>query len=190
MSITLPHDWFERPVPDNVEIGDRSWLYSSFAFLHYHSRRPRGVRLGHDTGVYAGSFFELGPAGEVDIGDHSTLVGAIIASNGRVAVGSYVFVAHEVVIADTFTASPLPPGAGVLAAPGAASDDEPSVLSIEIGDDVWIGARAVVLGGARIGRGSIVGAGAVVQGVVPAYSVVAGNPARVVASVPHGSTTE
>ncbi|MBM2577170.1 CatB-related O-acetyltransferase [Jannaschia sp. Os4] len=49
-----------------------------------------------------------------------------------------------------------------------------------IGHDVWIGARATILPGARIGSGAIVGAGAVVGGAVPAYAVVAGNPARVV----------
>lgn len=49
-----------------------------------------------------------------------------------------------------------------------------------IGHDVWIGTGATILPGARIGHGVIVGAGAVVAGDVPAYTVVAGNPARVV----------
>lgn len=46
-------------------------------------------------------------------------------------------------------------------------------------DDVEVGANAIILGGVRVGRGSIVGAGAVVTRDVPAGSVVAGNPARV-----------
>ncbi|WP_299412941.1 CatB-related O-acetyltransferase [uncultured Sulfitobacter sp.] len=49
-----------------------------------------------------------------------------------------------------------------------------------IGHDVWIGQGARILPGAEIGNGVIVGAGAVVQGCVDAYSIVAGNPARVV----------
>lgn len=49
-----------------------------------------------------------------------------------------------------------------------------------VGPDVWIGTRAIVLPGARIGAGCILGAGAVVGGTVPPYSVVAGNPGRVV----------
>jgi acetyltransferase-like isoleucine patch superfamily enzyme len=53
--------------------------------------------------------------------------------------------------------------------------------SIEIGENAWIGARAILLGGARIGAGSVVGAAAVVDFVVPPDSIVAGNPARVVA---------
>ena len=49
-----------------------------------------------------------------------------------------------------------------------------------IGHDVWIGAGATLLPGARIESGAIIGAGAVVHGKVPAYSVVAGNPATVI----------
>jgi len=51
-----------------------------------------------------------------------------------------------------------------------------------IGNDVWIGQGARILPGARIGDGVIVGAGAVVGGTVPPYTVVAGNPARVLRS--------
>ncbi len=51
---------------------------------------------------------------------------------------------------------------------------------IVIQDDVWIGERAIILPGVTIGRGAIVGAGAVVTNDVPDYAVVAGNPAKVV----------
>lgn len=50
---------------------------------------------------------------------------------------------------------------------------------IVIGNDVWIGARAIILDGVEIGNGSIVAAGAVVTKDVPAYAVVGGVPARV-----------
>ncbi|MEO0912942.1 MAG: CatB-related O-acetyltransferase [Pseudomonadota bacterium] len=49
-----------------------------------------------------------------------------------------------------------------------------------VGHDCWLGRQAMVLPGARIGSGVIVGARAVVSGVVPDYAVVAGNPAKVV----------
>lgn len=49
-----------------------------------------------------------------------------------------------------------------------------------IGPDCWIGHGALILPGARLGPGVIVGAGAVVPGEVPAYAIVAGNPARLV----------
>lgn len=51
---------------------------------------------------------------------------------------------------------------------------------IRIGNDVWIGREAVILPGVTIGDGAIIGARAVVSRDVPAYSVVTGNPARIV----------
>jgi acetyltransferase-like isoleucine patch superfamily enzyme len=53
----------------------------------------------------------------------------------------------------------------------------PSRGGVEIEDDVWVGANTVILDGARIGRGAIIGAGSVVSGVIPAYEMWAGNPA-------------
>ena len=49
----LEHDWFPKPLPGNVEIGTGSWLYSAFAFLHYRSEQPCGVRIGHNSGIYS-----------------------------------------------------------------------------------------------------------------------------------------
>jgi acetyltransferase-like isoleucine patch superfamily enzyme len=49
---------------------------------------------------------------------------------------------------------------------------------VVLGDDIWLGSGAVVLGGVRIGQGSIVGAGAVVTRDVAPYTVCAGVPAR------------
>lgn len=48
-----------------------------------------------------------------------------------------------------------------------------------IEEDVWVGTRSIILKGARIQRGAVVGAGSVIRGLVPPYAVVAGNPARV-----------
>jgi acetyltransferase-like isoleucine patch superfamily enzyme len=164
----LDHDWFARPLPENVEVGERSWLFSAHMFLHCHSRRPRAVRIGDDSGVYIGTHFELGPDGEVEIGRFCTIVGAIIATNGRVTIGDYSFVAHEVVLADREVACP-PDGS-----------PEPAGRDIVIGENAWVGARAIVLGGARIGDGAVVGAGALVRGDVPPGATVVGNPARIV----------
>jgi maltose O-acetyltransferase len=50
---------------------------------------------------------------------------------------------------------------------------------VQIQDDVWIGARSIILPGLTIGKGAIIGAGAVVTKNVPPYAICAGNPARV-----------
>jgi phosphonate metabolism protein (transferase hexapeptide repeat family) len=51
---------------------------------------------------------------------------------------------------------------------------------VQIGHDVWIGHGAIVLPGRNIGTGAVVAAGAVVTKDVPAYTIVAGNPARMI----------
>lgn len=56
---------------------------------------------------------------------------------------------------------------------------------IHVEDDAWIGAGAIILPGITIGRGAIVGAGAVVLRDVPPYTIVAGVPARVLRSLHH-----
>jgi len=52
---------------------------------------------------------------------------------------------------------------------------------IVIEDDVWVGEKAIILKSVRVGTGAVIGAGAVVTKEVPAHSVVAGNPAKIIA---------
>lgn len=65
--------------------------------------------------------------------------------------------------------------------------DEADVV---IGNDVWLGTRAIVLPGSRIGDGAIIGAGAVVRGEIPPMGIAVGVPARVVAKRQIGHETE
>ncbi len=91
--------------------------------------------------------------------------------------------------------APLTLGANVMVGPNVVMDtsrhnsariDRPmksqglSYAAITVGDDVWIGANAVVTCGVTIGRGAIVGAGAVVTRDVPEFAVVGGVPARLI----------
>jgi acetyltransferase-like isoleucine patch superfamily enzyme len=169
---TLEHDWWPVPLPDNVSIGERSWLYSSYAFLHYSSRRPAGVSIGSDTGVYIGTMFDLGPEAECTIGDFCSIVGPVISTDARVTIGDYAFISYHVVIADSPHA--VPPE-GRHAAPGARRRGD-----VVIGENVWIGVRANISGPVTIGDGAVIGAATYVDFDVPAYAIVAGNPSRVV----------
>jgi acetyltransferase-like isoleucine patch superfamily enzyme len=59
---------------------------------------------------------------------------------------------------------------------------ESSNYSIIIEEDVWVGANAIILSGSFIGRGSIIAAGAVISNKIPPFSIVVGNPGRVVSN--------
>ncbi|SCA62636.1 Probable macrolide acetyltransferase, partial [Chlamydiales bacterium SCGC AG-110-P3] len=58
--------------------------------------------------------------------------------------------------------------------------DLPAKGNITVGNDVWFGYSSLIKGGVTIGDGAIIAAGALVVKDVPAYSIVAGNPAKVV----------
>lgn len=170
----LDGDWWPEPLPPNVVVGQRCYLYSSFAFQRFRSQRPVAVRIGDDTGVYEGTVFDLGPDGEVEIGQFGTVVSPMVAINGRLVIGDHAFISHDVFIADTAYAVPPDDVAFV--------GRDPAVVTptIEIGDTVWVGTKAVLLAGTRLGDGAIVGAGSVVDFEVPPHAIVAGNPGKVV----------
>lgn len=101
-----------------------------------------------------------------------------IASLERVEFGKDVLIGSSVFISDhdhgTVTFSDL----------SIAPTARPLISSpVVIEDNVWIGEKVVILKGVRVGRNSVVAAGAVVTKNVPPYSVVAGVPAKVVRSV-------
>lgn len=55
-----------------------------------------------------------------------------------------------------------------------------SVTKVSIGNDVWIGMRAIIMPGVNVGNGVIIGAGAVVTKDIPDYAVVGGVPAKII----------
>ena len=57
---------------------------------------------------------------------------------------------------------------------------ENKFYSIVIESDVWIGANTILLSGSHVGKGSVISAGAVISSKIPPYSIVFGNPGRVV----------
>lgn len=100
---------------------------------------------------------------------------------------------YNCVILDT---SPVNIGANAFIAPGVClacaghsidSEQRANAIStskpITIEDDVWIGANSVVFGGVTIGKGSVIGAGSVVNKDIPSGVIAAGNPCRVIREV-------
>jgi acetyltransferase-like isoleucine patch superfamily enzyme len=173
----IANDWYPSQVPDGVALGERTWIDSSIAFIHHRSVRRPSIRVGSDSGIYRGTYFDLGAQGEVRLGSYSSMIGAVISTGGRVVIGDYVFIGYATVLADYGDALP-PPSRERL---GLSSRASPA---ISIGDNVWIGTRVTILGGTEIGRDAVIGAGAVVDAMrVPPGKIVAGNPARIVGSV-------
>jgi acetyltransferase-like isoleucine patch superfamily enzyme len=127
-----------------------------------------GTIVVGDCGFFPGVRLECWRGATIVIGDGTYLNrNTEIVAAGSVAIGNQCKIGRDVLIMDT-DQHPLPGRAHV----------DP----VRIEDGVWIGARAIVLKGVTIGRGAIVGAGAIVTRNVPPYSVVAGHPARVLRS--------
>ena len=99
----------------------------------------------------------------------------------RLSIGSYCSIAPQVVFIlssdhPTHMLSTYPFRVKIMKEPKEAL----SKGDITVGDDVWIGMRAMILSGVSIGQGAIIGAGSVVTKDVPAYAIVAGVPAKVI----------
>jgi chloramphenicol O-acetyltransferase type B len=101
----------------------------------------------------------------------------------RIEIGAFCSIAEEVTIfaggehrTDWATTFPL---RIAFEDPQAGKDGHPTSKGLtKIGNDVWIGFRAIILSGVTIGDGAVIGAGAVVSQDVLPYSIVAGNPAK------------
>ncbi|ANH80446.1 acetyltransferase [Niabella ginsenosidivorans] len=109
--------------------------------------------------------------GDVEIGSHSIIgVGCVVI--GPISVGKHVMFAQHVV------ASGLNHGYQDIHQP--ISHQQVECKRIIVEDEVWIGANSVITAGVTLGKHSVVGAGSVVTKDVPPFSIVAGNPARVI----------
>lgn len=154
--------------------------------------RMRGARLGAKSRVGPGASISC-PTALVTEERLQVERGAFLkfAPQARVTIGAYTFIGFA---AELDIAGELHIGRHVLVAPGVFITDHahrraPGVLldaqgsecaAVRIGDDAWIGAKAVILPGVTVGAGAIVGAGAVVTHDVAPGVIVAGVPARVI----------
>lgn len=134
-----------------------------YALRHFYYRRVCGLRIGERSSIHHGVFIT---GWKIEIGDHST-VGrhSYLDGRGGLTIGSCVSVSPDVHLITAQHDMNDPDFANVLA-------------PIVIEDYVWIGSRATVLPGVRIGRGAVVAAGAVVTRDVAPLTVVGGVPAR------------
>lgn len=135
------------------------------------------LELGERCDVDDGTTLAVYGRGRLALGARS-FVGhhATIAAHELVAIGAGTFLAEMVSVRDHDHVPGSPPSSG-----------EVWVSPVRIGDDVWLGAKVTVLRGAEIGDRAVVGAHAVVRGVVPAGAVAVGVPAKVIDRGPEES---
>lgn len=156
--------------------------------------KPEGrkyLSVGFDC-IVAGNFVFESHEGQVIIGNHSYIGGGTFISRSLIEIGNNVTIAWGGTFYDHDSHSldhmkrrkdisdeldDIRNGRDFIA-----NKDWSDVNSkpIKICDDAWIGMNVIVLKGVTIGEGAIVGAGSVVVKDVPAWTVVAGNPAKVV----------
>ncbi|MBU2885816.1 CatB-related O-acetyltransferase [Gilvimarinus agarilyticus] len=123
--------------------------------------------------------------GNVEIGRHTTINGpntSLLAEINSIKIGSFCSIAKDVLMQEYNhkhnTLSTSFYNKKVLGK--SFKNDITSKGEILIGNDVWIGAGSIILSGVTIGNGAIVGANSTVTKDVPAYSIIGGNPARII----------
>lgn len=162
--------------------------------LRARALRLRGIRFDSPPSL-AGARPAIVNLGDMSLGRRVALrsfrtpISIHVAAGGKLSIGDDAFVNDGVSI---FCAERVDIGAHTKIGNGvtiydtdfhpATPTDRAMPRPVTIGRNVWIGARAMVLAGTRIGDHSVVAAGAIVRGDVPARSIVAGTPAQVVRS--------
>src|SRR3954469_5797940 len=149
----------QRAVGGDTGIGERCYVAESAAVF------PDRLRLGDDSYIAAHAYV----TGELETGSHCTL-NPFTTVRGNVTLGHGVRIgAHTSLLGFNHSMAPDRP---VFRQPLTSR-------GIRVGDDVWIGSQVIVVDGVTIGDHCVIGAGAVVTRDLPAWSVAAGNPARV-----------
>jgi acetyltransferase-like isoleucine patch superfamily enzyme len=122
--------------------------------------------------LYSRCQFTVGPDALVQLGRHVGLNGTVLSSRKSIQIGDDTMIAPNVIIVDTDFHAPWPPHERWT------TSTEGFDQEVRIGRNVWIGTGTIILKGSRIGDNSIIGAGSVVNGEIPADCIAAGNPAR------------
>lgn len=159
---------FARLLPKSTTpvLGKPAKCFRRFLCSHIFSKA--GEKLNVEQGAYFGNGKDIEVGDEVGIGKNFQ------CRNTKLSVGNYLMMGEDVLFqggSHSFERIDIPMG----------HQGSTGKTELVIDDDVWIGARVIVLAGCRhIGKGVIIGAGAVVTKDIPDYAVVGGNPARII----------
>ncbi len=115
------------------------------------------------------------PGAQIIIGDNVGISGSTISASQSIVIGNNVLIGSGCVICDS-DAHPIHPK-------DRNDSKKTKSIPIKIEDDVFIGARCLILKGVTIGKGSVIGAGSVVTHDVMPMSIYAGNPAKFIKKI-------
>lgn len=126
-------------------------------------------------------------SGNIKLGRFVSINGPSTRVSSRIygiEIGSFTSIASNVVIQEDYHRTDRPTSYFIFKNifQDSISKDIYSKGPIIIEEDVWIGSNSVILSGIKIGRGSVIGAGSIVTKDIPRYSIVVGNPAKVIKS--------
>jgi len=142
------------------------------------------IRIGIHS-IVSGELLVFPHGGSISVGEWCYIgEGVRVWSAGSVDIGDRVLISHNVNIFDSLT-HPLSARQRHAQFMEILKTGHPRSIDlgerpVTIKNDVWIGANACVLRGVTIGEGAVVGAGSVVTHDIQPYTIVAGNPARVI----------
>jgi acetyltransferase-like isoleucine patch superfamily enzyme len=166
-------------IGENLKIGPGAWCFNAGS--------KDQIQLG--ASVICRGILRTFERGTLVIRDH-VYIGddCLISCSERVEIGAWAGLGHGVQIFDSDT-HPMDSGLrklDLMTIYGLRSDPRPNIPTgrVVIGELAVLGANAIVLKGVHVGEGSIVAPGALVTGNVDDYTLVAGNPARLVTRLP------
>lgn len=157
-----------QDVHPSVKISDLADIESS----------TRGTRIIIGENSVIDSFVKVKPAG--GLGDLSIGVGCTINSGCVLYTGNGITIGDEVAIAANCTFAPTNHEYKNKNIPILKQGFKKSKGGILIGNDVWIGANCVILDGAKIGNGCVIGANSLIVGELEEYGVYVGNPIKLI----------
>lgn len=175
----------------NLQFDSSSHFSNSFSIRQDVSTDEKRLIIGRDC-IIGGQFIFESSKGKISIGDHTFIGNSTFISRSSIIIGNNVTIAWGSTIYDHDSHSlvymerrkdiddELADLKGNLNMIAHKNWEVVNSKPIKICDDAWIGMNCIILKGVTIGEGAIVGAGSVVTKDVPAWTVVAGNPAKVV----------
>jgi acetyltransferase-like isoleucine patch superfamily enzyme len=154
----------------NVQIGNNFRVYGRLNI-----KGPGSVRIGNNVFIDGRGQpvtpYTYSKHARIMIGDNSFINGSRFGCYDRIEIGKFAIIADARILDTDFHSININRWE---------NDAEVLHSPIEINDNVWIAAGAVILKGVHIGQNSVVGFNAVVSKEVPSNVVVAGNPAKIV----------